>query len=295
MYKKKVVTIAILTILLAVNTSLFSQAKNDELMKLNHEQFDIVTHKMDIIPGIWRPMFESEQVAWISPPWESQEYVWFDFPEAIWEEGKLLYLGHIDKRFPTKYPSEKSAPWSKIENGISYEQVLPNGVSFGGEITKQEKNIASLKLWISNGSNIELKDIMLLTCVYLNDIKEFDKNTNDNKFVHVPNKGWVPFSEAEKMKAVSDGFGVGWLKESKIVSDLPVVVTKSKIEGHLLAITWFEHTYSFIGNPDHPCVHADPIYKNLKPGESQTINGELIFFEGSINEFEEMFRKRMKK
>ena len=280
---------------LLFSSILFSQSLNEELKKENLKQFDIITSRMDIIPGMWRPMFESEQVAWISPPWESQEYIWFDFPEAIWVDGSLLYLGHIDKRFPTLFPTEKSAPWIKSEYGISYEQVLPNGVSFGGKITRQGDNIAALKLWISNGSDKELKNVKMLTCVYLDGIKEFNEKTNNNKYVHTTEQGWIPFSEAANLEPVAKGFRVGWLDEGKKVSDLPVVVTKSKIEGHLVAFTWFADTYSFIGNPNHPCVHADPVFTNLLPGDMQTIYGELIFFEGSLEEFEVMFRERWEK
>ncbi len=80
--------------------------------------------------------------------------------------------------------------------------------------------------------------------------------------------------------------------DGPMVSDLPVVLTKSQIEGHLIAFKWFTDTYSFIGNPNHPCVHTDPIFHDLKPGENQTIKGERIFFEGPLEEFESMFRER---
>ena len=262
MNRKKIFLCLVLVVALA--HKLYSQTNGNELKRINLKQYDIFTQKMDIIPGMWRPMFESEQVAWISPPWESQEYIWFDFPEAIWADGSLLYLGHIDKRFPTLFPTEKSAAWIKSENGISYRQVLPNGVSFGGDITKKEENIASLELWIKNGSEKELRNVKMLTCVYLGGIKEFNEKTNNNKYVHIPGKGWLAFPEAENLGPVANGFRVGWLDGTE-VSDLPVIVTKSKTEGHLIAFTWFNDTYSFIGNENHPCVHADPIFKNLKP------------------------------
>ncbi len=134
----------------------------------------------------------------------------------------------------------------------------------------------------------------MLTCVYLDGIKEFNEKTNNNKLVHIPNKGWISFPEAENSEPLAKGFRVGWLDGDKI-SDLPVVVTKSKTEGHLIGFTWFADTYSFIVNENHPCVHADPVFNNLKPGESQEINGELIFFEGSLKEFEIMFRERWEK
>ncbi len=293
MLRKKVISIICLTSILILSANLAAQTDNKELKELNLEQFDAFTHKMHIIPGMWRPMFESEQVAWISPPWESQEYIWFDFPEAIWIDGSLAYLGHIDRRFPTLFPTEKSAPWRIIDKGISYEQILPNGISFGGEIVEKQENIAALKLWITNGSDEELKEVMLLTCIFLDGIKEFNEKTNDNKYVHIPDKGWMPFPETMECDHVPNGTRVGWLKEGKQVSDLPVVVVKSKIEGHLLAFTWFDDTHAFTGNPNHPCVHADPVFNDLKPGESQTIHGELIFFEGSLEEFELYFKERL--
>ena len=295
MNTNKVGKIASFALMMMFSLSVFSQTENEDLMKYNHEIYEEVTNKMEIISGAWRPMFGSEQVVWISPPWESEEYIWLDFPETIWENGEILFLGHIDKRFPTKYPVEKSAPWTKIENGISYEQILPNGVSFGGTVTQKGENTASLEFWVVNGSSKELKNVMLQTCVYLNGIKEFDDNTNDNKYVHVPNKGWVPMMEAQKMKTFDGGFGVGWLVGPKNVSDLPLIITKSKVDGHLLGLTWFEDTYAFIGNEAHPCVHADPSIGNMKLGVKETINGEIIFFEGTMDEFEASFRKTWKK
>jgi hypothetical protein len=293
-FKKLFLSNGLLISALVIN--LYGQVINNITKNLNHVQFNRATERMHIIPGMWRPLFENEQVAWISPPWESQEYVWFDFPEAIHIEGEFYYIGHLSKRFPTRFPTEKWVPWQKTENGIGYEQVLPNGIAFGGEIIQKEKNIAGLKIWITNGSGKELKDVMLLTCAYLNGIKEFDKPTNDNKFVHLPQKGWMSITKTNGTDSVKNGYYVGWLNEGEYpLADLPVVVVQSKTEEHLLALTWFEDTHAFIGNPNHPCVHADPVFHNLKPGESQTIYGELIFFEGSLDEFGKMFRQRLQK
>ncbi|MEN8192122.1 MAG: hypothetical protein ABFS12_04865 [Bacteroidota bacterium] len=298
MKKKLWIVIVIFTIanITLINNVYGQQNEKEKATQLNDRQFDEVVNKMHIIPGLWRPMFENEQVAWISPHWESQEYVWFDFPEAIQIDGEFIYLGHLSKRFRTAFPTEKWAPWVIGENGISYEQVLPNGVSFSGEITEKEENVAALTLNITNGSSKELKEVMLLTCIYLDGVKEFNDKTNDNKYVHTPCKGWVPLTKTEECPAVEEGVNVGWLKEgnNNSVSDLPVIVVKSKKEERLIATTWFDDTYTFIGNPIHPCVHADPIFKNLKPGDSQTITGELIFFEGTIDEFEVWFRDRLK-
>jgi len=51
----------------------------------------------------------------------------------------------------------------------------------------------------------------------------------------------------------------------------------------LVAMTWYEDTYSLIGNPRHPCLHADPRFADLAPGEMASIRGAIIFAEGGLD------------
>ena len=45
-----------------------------------------------ILPGAWRPHYYWEHIAWVSPSWPSQDYIWLDFPEAIFTEAdRALY------------------------------------------------------------------------------------------------------------------------------------------------------------------------------------------------------------
>ncbi|HQQ00343.1 MAG TPA: hypothetical protein PLY86_17960, partial [bacterium] len=53
----------------------------------------------------------------------------------------------------------------------------------------------------------------------------------------------------------------------------------------LIAFTWGKSTISLVGNPDHPCMHADPFFPDLEPGQSASIHGKLIFFEGWLEDF----------
>ena len=39
-------------------------------------------------------------------------------------------------------------------------------------------------------------------------------------------------------------------------------------------------------------MHADPGFPDLKPGERSEIQGELIFFEGGVEQFEVWFKER---
>jgi hypothetical protein len=46
-----------------------------------------------------------------------------------------------------------------------------------------------------------------------------------------------------------------------------------------------------VGNPGHPCIHADPRFADLESGATGTIHGRIVFFEGPLAAFkpEEQF------
>ncbi len=264
----------------------FSQTLEKTIV--SHDSIQCQSH---ISPGLWRPLFGTEQIAWVSPPWSSREYIWLDFPEAIFSDNELLFLSHINTRIPYKYRYLKSVEWEETEEGIEYKQELPNGVSFGGSVAKKSENIISLELWVHNGSDDPMKDVKLQTCAYLHGIEEFDQKTSENKLVHVAGHGWISHMEARELNDVEGKYHVGWLSGPRVV-DLPVMLALSEEAGHLVAFTWFEDTYSFVGNKNHPCFHADPRMGDIEAGESKTIKGELIFFDGTVEEFEEFFRTK---
>jgi len=287
------VVFGLLLSVLFLNTVSGQNTREEIIFEENKTLYDNAVDGIHITPGAWRPLFNKEHIAWINPPWASEKYVWLDFPEAIFSGQDLLFLGHISQRFPSKYNDLEKAAWQITENGIQYKQQLPDGISFGGSVTKKDKITVELKLWIHNDGSKPLKDIKLQTCAYLNAIDEYNEKSNSNKLVHVPGHGWLPFEEARQVEGINSNFRVGW-REGPAVADLPVIITQSKQKDHLIAMTWFENTYSFIGNENHPCFHADPFISDLAPGEKKTITGQLIFFEGSIAKFEKIFRQRLK-
>ncbi len=242
-----------------------------------------------IFAGQWRPHYPFEQIAWVSPPWPCQDYIWLDFPEALFCSAGLLYLSHVNPQFPVLYPDVPKVDWQEAPDGLTFERTLPNGVRFGGRLGRGGDSAVEMELHIGNGSSEPLTDIKLQTCAYLRAVREFADFTGENKFIHVPAAGWVPLSEAEDLKAETGAYRVGW-RSGPAVADLPLIVTLSNRGDRLVAMTWHEDTYSLIGNPDHPCMHADPCFKDLEPGESASISGRIVFFEGSLAEFEEHWR-----
>lgn len=254
------------------------------------ETYETIAKGMRILPGQWRPHYPWEHIAWVSPPWPSQDYVWLDFPEAILSDAGLLYLSHVNPACPTVFGDVPPVEWEVSPEGISFERELPNGVRFGGSVTRGD-GAAELALFIENGMDRPLRDIRLQTSAYLRGIKEFADHTEGNKLVHLPGDGWQPFAEAKDCGREDGGFRFGW-RGGPASADLPVMATVSNRAERLTAITWYDATYSLISNPLHPCMHADPAMDDLPPGQRQTIHGSLIFFEGTPDEFGDWFTGR---
>ncbi|MCC7086603.1 MAG: twin-arginine translocation signal domain-containing protein [Pirellulales bacterium] len=239
-----------------------------------------------IVPGAWRPHYAWEHIAWVSPPWPSQDYIWLDFPEAIFTSQGLLYLSHVNPPIPTVFHDLPRIAWREESDGITFERTLPNGVAFGGSVTRADESTVDLELRLVNGSKQDLANITLQTCAFLRAIKEFADCTQDNKHVHVPGAGWIPLADAAKREGGKEKYRVGWRTRGKPVADLPVAVAVSNSAERLVAMTWYDDTLSMVGNPRHPCFHADPHFPDLKPGEQATIRGKLIFFAGPLAEFD---------
>ena len=262
----------------------------------NRAVFDSIRNQMHLCPGKWRPLFNSEQIFWVSPPWPSSEYIYVDFPEAIFVDGMPAYLSHVSAVLPTLYNYKlPKVQWKERDGEFYYIRILGNYMDFGGEVTRLDRNIAGMKLWITNKTDSVMRNITLQTCGYLYPIKEFSQGTNANKFIHTPDSGWVSLDRLWPPKphgfAEKGTYRIGW-RSGLALSDLPFIIAASSSGDHLVAMTWFDHTLSFIGNTRHPCFHADPFFPDLKPGERHTIEGAFIFFEGSLEDFEQYLIER---
>jgi hypothetical protein len=250
------------------------------------DTYEMQARGLRILPGQWRPHYAWEQIAWISPSWPSQDYIWLDFPEAIFTSQGLLFLSHVNPPFPTVFNDLPRVPWQTVENGISFERALPNGISFGGSVLKGSETCADLELHIVNGSAEPLNDITLQTCACLRGIAEFGDYTSKNKFVHAGAKGWISLPRAMELADTGAAYRAGWRTSGKRVVDVPVAVALSNEADRLLAFTWGSDTLSLVGNRERPCVHADPLFKNLAPGEQASIGGRIGFFEGKLEDFD---------
>jgi len=242
---------------------------------------------LEVVAGSWRPVYPFEQVAWIRSPWREKDVLYLDFPEAIFTDRGLIYLSHVNPIFPVLFPDLPRVEWAVIPGGIQFERALPDGVTFGGSVQALDERSVGLSLFIENNSEDPLGDIKLQTCLYLKQTADFGEKTMDNKIVHVPGQGWLPFPEAEKASP-NGKYRLGW-RMGRPIADKPVVVCRGK-NGRNVAMTWGDATYSLIGNPDHPCMHADPAFDDLPPGARAGIEGKIVFFEGDIDQVEQLLK-----
>jgi hypothetical protein len=232
-----------------------------------------------ILPGQWRPQCPWEHIAWISPPWPSQYYLWLDLPETVFCGPQNFFLSHINDHFPPVFQDLPKVNWTTTPAGVSVRRRLPNGIEFGVLIEKRDEISVSLRLNILNGSDTAMGSIRTQTCAYLRGLKEFSDCTRENKHVCISPGNWV---QLEQCGGRSD------YREGSLA--LPVIITRSNQTSKLIAMSWFEHTGPIWDNMNHPCMHADPCFPDLEPGESKTVCGLLVFFEGTVTEFEEWFR-----
>ena len=255
------------------------------------ENYETHAKGIRILPGKWRPHYPFEQIAWISPPWPCQDYIYLDFPEAIFSNVGVLFLSHVNPSVPTVFTHLPAVPWKSADNQLSFVRSLPNGVVFGGLLASGDPSVVEMELFIHNGTEQPMRDIKLQTCAFLRGIREFSEYSMSNKRIHLADKGWIPFEAALEETATKGRYGLGW-RGGPERSDLPVLVTLSAQDSRLVGMTWYKHTLSLIGNPNRPCMHADPFFPDLEPGQEARICGELLFFEGSIESFEKWFRQR---
>ena len=206
----------------------------------------------------------------------------------------LQIMEWVTGDFPVVFPDLPKVLWQQANNSLYFSRQLPNGVKFGGSIVASSEWTVELELFIENGSAAPLTGIRLQICAYLRAIKEFADFTVTNKFVHLAEASWINFELAQRT-AESGKYRLGFRGMGPAVADLPVFVTRSNVTDHLAAMTWYESSASIMSNPKHPCMHVDPVFPDLAPQQRQTILGELLFFKGSLEQFEAWFKQRRRR
>lgn len=205
--------------------------------------------------GMLRPQRETKLS--IFAPWENGGYVVADFPEAIWwnvdQARELLYLAHT--HVPTRWDLQgltlERLEWepvhqedkAKPNNGWVSTRTLPNGVTFGVRASPAPDHV-EFEMWIHNGTEQTMTGISVQQCVMLARLNGFEDRTNTNKLIREP-----------------------------------FVACKSS-EGDRWVITAWQSCQRGWANPPCPCIHSDPAFPEIPPGEMRSLFGWVSFYEG---------------
>jgi hypothetical protein len=137
------------------------------------ETYETHAKGIRILPGQWRPHDRFEQIAWVNLPWPCQDYIWLDFPEAIFSSLGLPLLSHVSPRFPAVLSRPPAGPLGVNRQPALLRAQTPQCVAFGGCLATGDPLVVEMELFIQNGAAEPIRDIRVQTCAYLRGVRGF--------------------------------------------------------------------------------------------------------------------------
>ena len=189
-------------------------------------------------------------------PWDPNSYVVVDLPEALWDDGKLQFLAHT--HIPTVWQEKgvelKRREWRRHANGrLTNRFYLPDGRVIRAEVSPTAAFV-DMKLHFKNRSSRAIRGGRVQICVMLKGAAEFNAQTNNNK-------QFPPTGES------SDGLTTNF-------------TAVHSVDGNRSIVTLWTRMVKPWANSRCPCIHADPKFPDVEPGEEATLHGRLFFHEG---------------
>ncbi len=175
-------------------------------------------------------------------------YAVVDFPEAVWRERDLIYLAHkhIATYWEKKGVKLDRFDWTRRAGGVlESRRVLPDGVEYFARVTPAADG-AEMELRLKNGSATPMLKPWAQVCVMLKGAPGFTAQVKENKIL----------LEAEGLCAARSEDGKRWIA------------------------TVFDKPRKIWQNPPCPCVHSDPGWPDLAPGEESVVRGRVFYWEG---------------
>ena len=223
----------------------------------------------------------------IVPPWPDGGSIFVNLPEHLeYMPGTKGIARHHDKRKNVWQVSADSS-----EAHYSVESTTEPGVFFSVKATSTGQG-AAFEMGITNNSQKILNSLRPMFCFQYNLLKGFPGRQMDN-FAHtfiivngkpVPVAGFaVKNSNAiARMAQVKDckdehnwwALEMGGFIEQRM--DVAYTIITAANDNRKVILYWTPGK-NLLTNAYIPCIHSDPCMGDLKPGESRTVHGELIF------------------
>ena len=238
----------------------------------------------------------------IVPPWPDGGSIFVNLPEHLeYMPGTKGIARHHDKR---KNVWQLNADSSEAKYEV--ESITEPGVFFSVK-AKATGQDAKFEMNIYNRSKKVLYSIRPLLCFQYNLLKGFPLKDSDNfehTFIVINGKlVAVVGLTVRNPQAVARMAQVGickdehnwWAEEMggfiEQRMDAAYTVLTASHDDRKVILHWFPGK-NLLTNSAIPCIHADPCIGDLAPGESRTVQGELIFTHASLNQVIKQFNVR---
>jgi hypothetical protein len=242
----------------------------------------------------------------VSAPWPDGGWVMINLPEHLtYRPSDQAILRWGDNR------REGAAlnPWKISEDGreaaMDVESPHTRGIRVVGKVKAVGDDRISLAMKIVNGRDFKLDAVRALYCTHYRMLAGFPSWEEGLPWCYVLVDGhWAKLSELPTANAKTV---VKWAKvkgrdiapkefvtsrggASEKDLDAAVAVVTAKDGKRKLAIGW-KPAGSMLANAGIPCLHADPWYDDIPPGESREAEGLMVFTEKSLDDILAEFRK----
>ena len=223
----------------------------------------------------------------VSPPWPDDGRLYLNYPE------------HLEYRTGwgiARYSDKRENAWQVADDGKSafYEvdSLTARGVKVRAEVKVVEPDRVRFKVKITNNSRaLTLDNVKPLLCHQYRRLTGFPQWRENLKHTYVVLDGKLAALAdvpTEKPDANIKGASIKGRKPyaSSFVAkrggiikkqlDMSLSIIASLDEKRAVLIT-YDPGKSMLSNANIPCLHADPYFGDIKPGESKEATGYVIF------------------
>jgi hypothetical protein len=231
----------------------------------------------------------------ILPPWAEGGKLVVNFPEHLeYESRGMGILRYSDK--------EPRGHWDVAADGgratLDVESPSAPGVRVQGMAKAAGRDRIEVTMRITNGGKIPLATVKPLYCFQYRELAGFPQWVDNFQHTYVLVNGKpvaladVPTKSAQaKVKGGTvtgceqhdNGFAEkqGGLIEGGVEAAIAAV---ESLDGKRKVVVAWSPGKSILSNANIPCLHADPSYGTIEPGQSAEAKGILLFTEGPLDE-----------
>jgi len=234
----------------------------------------------------------------IQSPWRDGGFVFFNFPEHLEynPEGATILRHYDTPSAPWIISPDKHQACYRVESRATHGVIVEAFARVASaDLCPSRCEGVSLAMCIFNGGAATLPVIRPLLCLQYRKLKGFP--VDRDQFLHsfivmggrLTSLAYLPTRNLQTQfkgcvvrgcpqrdtRAERQG---GLIQQDM---DLALSVVTS-LDGRRKIILWWAPGKSMIANARIPCIHADPYFGTLKPGETAYAEGLLLFTEADI-------------